>query len=103
MTAFVKEGTREEVGVITDFVDPQYVPLIAYYTHSPTLSFLVSSSLSSSSLTPTWTSRGSRHSAVMHAVTSTCSGIFTYIYVILNCSLSASWTKNGYPSSFSIG
>jgi hypothetical protein len=24
MTAFVKPGTREEVGVITDFVDPQY-------------------------------------------------------------------------------
>jgi hypothetical protein len=24
MTAFVKKGTREEVGVITDFVDPKY-------------------------------------------------------------------------------
>ena len=28
MTAFVKPGTREEVGVITDFVDPQYGLLI---------------------------------------------------------------------------
>ena len=25
MTAWVKEGTREEVGIITDFVDPEYV------------------------------------------------------------------------------
>lgn len=24
MTAWVKKGTREEVGVITDFVDPRY-------------------------------------------------------------------------------
>ncbi len=23
MTAWVKEGTREEVGIITDFVDPE--------------------------------------------------------------------------------
>jgi hypothetical protein len=25
MTAWVKKGTREEVGIITDFVDPEYV------------------------------------------------------------------------------
>jgi hypothetical protein len=25
MTAWVKKGYREEVGIITDFVDPEYV------------------------------------------------------------------------------
>jgi len=25
MTAWVQKGTREEVGIITDFVDPEYV------------------------------------------------------------------------------
>jgi len=25
MTAWVKNGTREEVGIITDWVDPEYV------------------------------------------------------------------------------
>jgi hypothetical protein len=36
MTAWVKEGTREEVGIITDFVDPEYV--IPTFSHGVTAS-----------------------------------------------------------------
>jgi hypothetical protein len=36
MTAWVKEGTREEVGIITDFVDPEYV--IATFSQRATAS-----------------------------------------------------------------
>lgn len=66
MTAFVKKGTREEVGVITDFVDPNVVKfvqqLIDAYLNIP-------------------------------YVETKCG---------YACSDHASWTKNGYPSSFAI-
>lgn len=66
MTAFVKKGTREEVGVITDFVDPHVVKfvqqLIDAYLDIP-------------------------------YVETKCG---------YACSDHASWTKNGYPSSFAI-
>ncbi|KAG8762520.1 Leucine aminopeptidase 1, partial [Serendipita sp. 397] len=66
MTAFVKKGTREEVGVITDFVDSNVVKfvkqLIDAYLDIP-------------------------------YVETKCG---------YACSDHASWTKNGYPSSFAI-
>lgn len=66
MTAFVKEGTREEVGVITDFVDPHVVEFVKQ--------------LVDAYLDIPW-------------VETQCG---------YACSDHASWTKNGYPSSFSI-
>lgn len=66
MTAFVKKGSREEVGVITDFVDPHVVKfvkqLIDAYLDIP------------------WAETKCGYA----------------------CSDHASWTKNGYPSSFTI-
>jgi hypothetical protein len=35
MTAYVKPGSREEVGVITDFVDPQCGLLISLTLRAP--------------------------------------------------------------------
>ncbi|KAJ2916509.1 hypothetical protein MD484_g3917, partial [Candolleomyces efflorescens] len=65
MTAWVKRGTREEVGIITDFVDPGLTnfnkELVTTYLNIPYVE------------------------------------LYSYFF-----SLSASWRKAGYPSSFTI-
>lgn len=66
MTAFVKKGTREEVGVITDYVDPNVVKFVQQ---------LIKAYLS------------------IPYVETKCG---------YACSDHASWSKNGYPSSFAI-
>ncbi len=43
MTAWVKKGSREEVGIITDFVDPEYV--ISAFLQGPAASVIDTGSL----------------------------------------------------------
>jgi len=103
MTAYVRPGTKEEVGVITDFVDPEYARL--HLLHFALTDGLPPESwhLSRGSSTPTWTSLMSRHFASTPAAISMSTFKPSHKYVAYALPTSASWTKAGYPSSFAIG
>lgn len=86
MTAWVQKGTREEVGIITDFTDPKCAPMTSYH---PSLVLMRSRS---SRLTEFITSLIDKYLSIPWT-TSKCG---------YACSDHASWNKYGYPSAFGI-
>jgi leucyl aminopeptidase len=86
MTAWVKKGTREEVGIITDFVDPEYA--LVLFPSLPKLIHL----LLASSLTEFITTLIDKYLDIPWVATK-CG---------YACSDHASWTQAGYPGAFGI-
>lgn len=85
MTAWVKKGTREEVGIITDFVDPRSVPALQ-------LVLLVLLSCPYLSVTEFVKKLVDQYLSIPYVETK-CG---------YACSDHASWGKAGYRSSFAI-